>query len=935
MASISDNSQVKVQIDPNTIEETLDKNTTKNILEIVCSPEMKYIAALSKEKDISLWSIVNEEQYLKYEKEIFIDAACTESEDSRLFAVSDNMHVSIKLDKDRISRNSYNCSFYSLITNKEVFLRFPDRQKEIDFLSFINNGNLVMVNARNYRAYVFSCSRKDNTTWTCISMIELKYFKKVYITPKGSFIIYNDMIHEITIWDIETLSIKTHVLIDWGYILETIGFSEDEELLLVHAREKKKIKNHFYVFSTKFWMNLAYCEIEEIIDGFHLIASNKGERLLIITQDPTHKKKCFLMDPYILKERIDADKLFQDDDSNQTKIPSKPYIIKFDKIIYTIDGKLFIKELVHDNWINYLRKDLKDINSITAPSKKTIEIMKNGLNMGNDKYILAKELQGLLFQWKLNCKPESIVLEAKDDKVTWKLDILPSFYTNGNKFILQCDLLENDDLIMTTRIGIFVWSVKYKLKQKGKEIRMLYFWNNCNLKGWNGNLEKFNLEKAEKDELFNNNDSERFLPVSSYEIVYKNLDIVFGKEKLFLKFLGDNIDDEFYLTCYGNDLMKTFIKLNDDFWVRDCGRGCLKPILKNKNLLISKISLLKIIFEKFTELSEEHPTYITSLLTNIAFVLPTDTPNLQSTTKHLSSYGTYCHLSRTSFLDIYKPNISWNNFKKYFVNLFKNSSHSSIKLVIPLPNFVTYPKDYKFWKELLLPESSCFAGSPYNEMINYELYKYINIEALLEFKWNTYGRMYYFAIWTIYTIFLCSFTIAATLSRNISQDNLYFLLYLTIFLGIWHLVFELRQFVYHPMLYISSAWNFFDLGAYIFPTISSFLWLQNGSISISIIAISTLLLEIKFLLFFRVIEFSGTHFSMILGVAKSAFSFLMILGFIVFAFAHSLYLLLHSDISDNETEEYASFTTISGALLSVYIMLTGNQNLYCKLIYNH
>ncbi|RIB28865.1 hypothetical protein C2G38_1335459 [Gigaspora rosea] len=305
MTSIFDNSQVNVQIDPDTIEETLDKNTTKNILEIVCSPEMKYIVALSKEKCISLWSIVNEEQNLKYEKEIFIDAAYTESEGSRLFAISDNLHVSIKLDKDKISRNSYNFNFYSLITNKEIFLRFPDRQKEIDFLSFINNGNLVMVNARNYRAYIFSC--KDNTTWTCISMIELKYFKKIYITPKGNFIIYNDTIHEITIWDIETLSIKTHVLIDWDYILETIGFSEDEELLLVHAREKKKINNRFYVFSTKFWMNLAYCEIEETIDGFHLIASNKGERLLIITQDPTHIKKCFLMDPYILKERINAE----------------------------------------------------------------------------------------------------------------------------------------------------------------------------------------------------------------------------------------------------------------------------------------------------------------------------------------------------------------------------------------------------------------------------------------------------------------------------------------------------------------------------------------------------------------------------------------------------------------------------------------------------
>ncbi|RIB28867.1 hypothetical protein C2G38_2156839 [Gigaspora rosea] len=492
--------------------------------------------------------------------------------------------------------------------------------------------------------------------------------------------------------------------------------------------------------------------------------------------------------------------------------------------------------------------------------------------MASGKYIICKELQGLLFQWKLDCKPESIVLEAKyvkDGNDTWKLDILPSFHTNGEKFILQCDRLENDDLIMTTQIGIFVWSVKHKLKKKGKEIRMLYYWNNCNLKGWNSDLEKFNLEKVEKNKLFNNKDSERFLPASNYEIICKNLDVVFGREKLFYKFLGDNIDDEFYLTCYGNDLMKTLIKLNDDFWIHDLGRCCLNAILKNLNFMISKISLLKIIFENFTELSKDHPAYIASLLTQIA----------------------------TSFLDIYASNIAWSNFVKYFVNLFKNSRHSSVKLVIPLPNFVTYPKDYNFWKELLLPESSGFAESPYNKMINYELYKYINIEALLEFKWNTYGRMYYFVIWAIYTIFLCSFTIAATLSRKIYQDDLNFLLYLTIFL---------------------------DLGVFLFPTISSFIWLHNGTISVPMIAISILLLDIKFLLFFRVFEFSGTYFSMIFRSAKSTFSFSIIFLFIIFAFAHSLYFLLHSEIYDNVTDENTLFTTISGALLPIYIMLTGD-----------
>ncbi|CAG8799114.1 2875_t:CDS:2, partial [Cetraspora pellucida] len=87
---------------------------------------------------------------------------------------SDNNHVSVGLDKDRISQISpYNFKFYDFANKKEVFLRFPDRQKEIDILAFINNGNLVTISAKNYRAYVFSCDRKDNLVWTCTSMIEL------------------------------------------------------------------------------------------------------------------------------------------------------------------------------------------------------------------------------------------------------------------------------------------------------------------------------------------------------------------------------------------------------------------------------------------------------------------------------------------------------------------------------------------------------------------------------------------------------------------------------------------------------------------------------------------------------------------------------------------------------------------------------------------
>ncbi|CAG8840276.1 14818_t:CDS:1, partial [Racocetra persica] len=143
-------------------------------------------------------------------------------------------------------------------TEKEVSLTFPDWQKKIDYFSFIHNGNIIMVSTEYYRAYIFSS--KDDISWACKSMIELKYFKKIYITPKGKLIIFNDTIYEITMWDIEELSIKTSILIDWNFVPESIEISDDEELLVVYARNEGNEEingTRLYVFSTETGMNLS------------------------------------------------------------------------------------------------------------------------------------------------------------------------------------------------------------------------------------------------------------------------------------------------------------------------------------------------------------------------------------------------------------------------------------------------------------------------------------------------------------------------------------------------------------------------------------------------------------------------------------------------------------------------------------------------------
>ncbi|CAG8712579.1 9614_t:CDS:2, partial [Scutellospora calospora] len=168
----------------------------------------------------------------------------------------------------------------------------------------------------------------------------------------------------------------THILIEWDYTLESIKISDDEKLLIVCAHNKETKETRLYAFSTETGMNLAFFNTELILDRFHLIASKKGERLLCVLHDPPDKQYN-IMDPYNLINPIDMSRFFE---NNQIR---EPYVIQSDKIIYTIDGKLSIKELVPDNsddWIKYLRRELKDTNCITTPSENTIKIIKNRLN---------------------------------------------------------------------------------------------------------------------------------------------------------------------------------------------------------------------------------------------------------------------------------------------------------------------------------------------------------------------------------------------------------------------------------------------------------------------------------------------------------------------------------------------------------------------------
>jgi hypothetical protein len=201
-----------------------------------------------------------------------------------------------------------------------------------------------------------------------------------------------------------------------------------------------------------------------------------------------------------------------------------------------------------------------------------------------------------------------------------------------------------------------------------------------------------------------------------------------------------------------------------------------------------------------------------------------------------------------------------------------------------------------------------------------EFYKDLNGEAIVDFKWKTFGRYYYFLIWLIFTAFQISF-ITGSLNLSFKTDHIQTQLYkTTIIIGFVQLYFELRQFIWDSIEYIHSIWNLFDLAAFLFPTITSILWVYSHiDIPNLAISLSCLFLNIKFLLFFRAFESFGIYFAVIFGVIRRIFSFLVILVITTASFALSFHLLLVDESPNDSTNIFISFQR---SLLATYLYLS-------------
>ncbi|GBC07473.1 hypothetical protein RclHR1_00750007 [Rhizophagus clarus] len=193
---------------------------------------------------------------------------------------------------------------------------------------------------------------------------------------------------------------------------------------------------------------------------------------------------------------------------------------------------------------------------------------------------------------------------------------------------------------------------------------------------------------------------------------------------------------------------------------------------------------------------------------------------------------------------------------------------TSVELFVPLINFSTYPLKSKsksirsnFLKKIFLTptsnESNEFIKNHYgkyskiSEIQSCDLYSDWNGEALINFKWDHFAKFYHYCNWFIFTIFLFVFAFSTVYPTKF--------LIIDIIFGLFLLFIEARKFIFHPKKYVWSEINYVNL---------------------------------KMILFLFPTEIFGPYLSLLRHVAKHIFSFILILLFLILAFAHAFFILL-------------------------------------------
>ncbi|CAB4442389.1 unnamed protein product [Rhizophagus irregularis] len=734
--------------------------------------------------------------------------------------------------------------------------------------------------------WIYSTQTKNNK-WECkrfyripedYELISISEYDKVYLVS-------NDYIYE---WNINT----ERVVKIFGnnkdknkFETKNIGIFSNEKFIFL------KINDKIIVYSIELRIPIATLDINDDIQLYNFM-NHTGLFLLpsLFYYTPDKEIKYCWNSKY--KNRFNwHNPLFDEQTDNQTKfafgiLNGRVWKSKFDKEMTKTNfssensgesNKVNNKIVEYDDF-KYLNvhsfNPYMDIMSALFDVNPYMDSVTALFDDRNKKQI--KLLTGNLINWSIRVNNGKINLEVLNKHSTTigsRIENYPYYhyktynYSNNYKDhkLIASSLFNNNDIVMLTTFGILI----YTFSENNKSITLNYFYVMKFTKDYHDFTGRMNVKKILQryKKIF----SKSTLPLPNYDSF--RLD----------GWVSDVINNKSSLLKYGGELLKFAIKEHKLELIDDIYKKCMTHF---KEDLMNNKSFLSIITPAMPLLDKYYPEYILKYSSETNMIIDSSfyskSIEQQNENLHLYSFfqsrqianlsksllwtkfyykincikdndnyllflipiiqcliivstlplyfATYYILSKYNFInDIY---VSADMFSIYYFytglyfKIFKENitTPPMITFMIPYINFVNYSKDYNWFLELIRPQSS-----PFTETVNRNIYKTLNGEALINFKWNAYGKYYYAMIWILFIALLGCFTTAATIPQQYINDEVRQQLFIaSIILGFIHLILEIRQFFYKITKWFKNFWNIFDIIAYVLSIYTSIYWLQTN-----------------------------------------------------------------------------------------------------------
>jgi hypothetical protein len=692
---------------------------------------------------------------------------------------------SIKVNDSKIFcyNNFYGVKVFQMSNEHEQIKLNPPPKVRWPTIYLKNNGNLVIFDYD--KILVYSMNIKINDELVLMSSYEL-----IYHVIEGTIDEDNNiwaissrcLFH----WDLETLRLKYNYSL--GFIAARYRGSKD---LIVITKGNSIVVNyhneiaiflkgvHFPIRNIQLEGTILKVELCEVQNDVYLLAFNlpkKDEKQKIILYSTND----------INKQPINVSMIFTENDS-KNKFILYEYRSESKEAFGLDNGNISYINLSCLNWHEFLESHREDDDFV---GWNNYLCQASEENYYNDT-LASPDMENIRSLFSIEHK-DITDINFNNQKYKWRIDLKSknlSVYTD--KEVLLCSekisgmvkrhwkILNNNALALRDDCYIII----FEYDNNNKSIKIQYQFNKdskLNLKDFSGFL----------------------LPMNIISLKYN-------------KVISSIIEDDRCLAKYGPTLFLNLIKSSDPkltCYIEDIYNKCTKLVKGNSK---RNLRFLKIITLSMYDLYKKYPDYITKFNSEMFMILDpfneTISDNKYNSHSHFSAFSQEIEISKitkySKFFSIFKFFQYLYLLLSYLPDFIITSNSKAIQyitLVVPYVNYSCYPLEYSWWKELFYPKSSVFVIT-----CKKEFYTNWNGEAIISFKWERFGRIYYFINWLIFMVFLVCFTIASYPTYSLTQETIFKLHQTSILFGFFHLIFELRQFVWNPRKYFLSIWNLF------------------------------------------------------------------------------------------------------------------------------